>query len=166
MDNLPSLNIPEEIPQDPHDHNGVNSARIDYNNLKNKPASTAGGTTAVFWGGQGLGGSGTAYFGPSIESTIESAVQIKCPIDGTVSDFNFTTYTSQAGDGSYTLTIRKNGADTSITVTVSAGAGAGFFSDITHSFTVAAGDKICIKGVNAGTSNAAYISAFSFKIVS
>jgi hypothetical protein len=144
-----------------HIHNGVDFPRIDYNDLKNKPSR---GSSVITLNGQNLGGSATAYFGISQVSTNEADVQIQFPVAGTIGNFYVTTYTAQGTGGNYVLTLRKNGADTAVTITITASHAAGFFSDTTHSFTVAVGDKICVKGVNASGSAAADISGFSFSL--
>jgi pectate lyase-like protein len=49
---------------------------------------------------------------------------------------------AQPAGGSFVITVRKNGANTALTVTIPAGAAAGTFSDLVHSFTFAAGDLL------------------------
>ena len=58
------------------------------------------------------------------------------------------------------VTIRKNGVDTALTVVVTAGSGAAVIEDTSNSVTVAAGDKLCIETVSGGT------GTFTFSIIS
>lgn len=59
---------------------------------------------------------------------------------------------------------RKNATDTAITLTLAANATAGLYSDLTHSFTVAAGDLIDIKLVNNATANGASVIYFAYTL--
>lgn len=79
---------------------------------------------------------------------------------GTVRNLYIATSTSQPSGGGLTFTLRKNGADTAITLTIAASAAAGTFSDTSNAFSVAAGDLLSLKAVNgSGSTSAAIISA-------
>lgn len=57
---------------------------------------------------------------------------------------------SNSLDGSDVITVRKNGADTSITVTIGAAA-TGFFEDTSNTASISSGDDVNIKIVTGGT---------------
>jgi hypothetical protein len=61
-------------------------------------------------------------------------------------------------------TVRVNSVDTGITTTVTANAVAGTFSDLTHTATVAANDKISLKCVQ-GTSLSATMGDFNLGMI-
>lgn len=67
---------------------------------------------------------------------------------GTVKNLYLVTTSTQSGTGSLVVTVRKNGANTALTLTVSAGATAATFSDVTHTFSVVAGDLLSFQYVN------------------
>lgn len=66
-----------------------------------------------------------------------------CPVAGTVGSFYVKAGTNTL-NGSTVFTVRKNGADQTVTATITAGSTA-VFSDTTHTFTVAAGDQLEVK---------------------
>ena len=73
--------------------------------------------------------------------------------------------TSQTGTGSMVVTVRKNGANTDLTVTISAGsAGATIHTDLVNSVSFVAGDLLSIGMVNNGTATSGSISSITFKI--
>jgi hypothetical protein len=85
---------------------------------------------------------------------------------GTVKNLYLRTTGNQPASGSMVVTIRKNVVtDTVVTLTVAAGAaGPATFSDITHSFTVVAGDFVGVKFVNNATGASAGIGFVAFEI--
>jgi len=89
--------------------------------------------------------------GPAITSwtATETNVQGICPTGGTIS--NLYVHASGAANtgASYTFTVR-DGGDTALTCAIS-GSSQTDNSDLTHSFTVAAGDKLALKCVPAST---------------
>lgn len=94
------------------------------------------------------------------DSGTENQREFPLPVAGTAKNFFFTTTTAQSGTGSLVLTIRKNGADTSIVITIAAGSAAGQFSDTTNTESFAAGDTLSVKVTNnASISSAAYNGA-------
>jgi hypothetical protein len=71
------------------------------------------------------------------------------PVSGTLKNLYVRNGTTQSGTGTMVFTLRKNGADTAMTVTFSNTDGASATkSDTTNTVSVVAGDLICIKGVN------------------
>ena len=107
----------------------------------------------IFAGIQGaITAEGTKYIGPvdNAENANED-VAFVVPVAGTISTLRATLGTACGAAEEATkkvdLTVRKNGADTTVTLSLAADAVAA--SDTTHSFTVAAGDKITIKSVAA-----------------
>jgi len=111
-----------------------------------------------------IAGSTTNYLciagGTVASNATEANRQNIVPTSGTVKNFYVATSGAQPAGGGLTFTLRKNSADTSITVTIAASAAAGTFSDTSNSFTVVAGDKLSLKAVNAsGSTSATIISA-------
>ena len=74
------------------------------------------------------------------------------------------TGTTQPADGTLTVTIRKNGADTNISIVIPAGATSGVFSNTSNTTSVSAGDLLTLKFVNASASSSASVAASSFII--
>lgn len=145
-----------------HVHNAIDFPLID------KTAnSLTGGKVACFWpvGGYQVGPGATSYLNAgSVQTTTETAAQIQVPVAGTIQNFYCTTYASQPNTGSLVLTFRKNAASQTLAITIPSNASAGYFSDTANSFTVAAGDKICVQATNNAGSNAANITALSFQL--
>jgi hypothetical protein len=114
--------------------------------------------------GNTIGAGSTVYMGlPGFNaaSGTESSRQTVVPLAGTIKNFYLVTTGAQPGDASLTVTLRKNGVDTGVTFTIAAGAAAAVFSDVTHSFTVVAGDLLTVKFVNASGSASATIAGYS-----
>ena len=88
------------------------------------------------------------YAGQVTDNTTETNRQAVIPFSGTLKNLFVQTTTTQSATGSLVFTIRKNGADTSVTLTVPAGGAAAVRSDLVNSVSVAAGDLISIKAVN------------------
>jgi len=93
------------------------------------------------------------------ENNRQSLISRNCLISNLV----VVTGSSQPASGSLTLTVRKNGVDTTLTITIPANQAAGTFTDTTHTVSFAAGDLISLKGVNAATGNSAALVAWSIK---
>lgn len=79
----------------------------------------------------------------------ESTRGFRMPYAGTIDRLVVTTETTNPATQTVTIMVRKNGADTTLTLTISPNTAAGSFTDNTHSFTVAQGDRIAIKGTNS-----------------
>jgi adhesin/invasin len=79
------------------------------------------------------------------------------PIAGTLTNAYIRTGGTQPNDGALTCTFRNTTTttDSSVVVTVTANASAGTFTDLTHTMTVAAGDSVVMKCVNASSSASA-----------
>lgn len=77
--------------------------------------------------------------------------QMPIPVAGTFS--NLRIRFPATGSGTYAVTIQKNGSDTALTCTVNL-ASTSTASDLTHSFTVAAGDLVQIKVTPTSTPTA------------
>lgn len=107
-------------------------------------------------------GSTTSYLAFSGQTVVgvEAVKNIIVPCAGTISKFYVSVGTQPAG-GDLVLTVRKNGAGTAITKTHAAGATPAVISDLTHSFTVAAGDVIALEAANGSSSASAPIVGFS-----
>jgi len=77
------------------------------------------------------------------------------PVAGTLKNLYIRNGSTQSATGNIVFTVRKNGADTSMTVTYSNADGAATTkSDTTNTVSVVAGDLICIKAVNSAPSSA------------
>jgi hypothetical protein len=89
---------------------------------------------------------GQSTIGPYTSSTL-------IPYAGTISTM-YMIVADNANTATANFTIMKNGVDQSMTIAVGAGA-TGTFTDLTHSFSVAAGDVICLHADHAttGTTN-------------
>lgn len=113
---------------------------------------TASGVSFIQAGTNSESNSAVNYFAIgmySIAGTPESSFQIAAPTAGTFS--NLYTVGGIPGAGkSYAVTLRKNGADTTLVATAS-GAGSGSANDTTHTVSVAAGDLIDFSGTPTGT---------------
>lgn len=110
----------------------------------------------------GTVGSGATLFGALLSSSslnaTENARQNIVSMPGTFKSFYAQTGSTQSGTGSLVLTARKNNADTSVVITIAAGSAAGTFSDLTNSFSAAAGsDVLGVKVVNNASATSAQI---------
>lgn len=111
---------------------------------------TANGVTV----GTGATVYGVPFFGGTFNAT-ETNRQLTLKSAGVVQKLYVRTNSAQSGLGSLVITVRKNGANTGVTVTIAAGAAAGTFTDVANTESFAAGDLISFKVVN----NAAATSA-------
>ena len=105
----------------------------------------------------------TSYFGfgDTAAFATEASAETVLPTASTVRNLYVRTTTAQPGTGTMVVTVRKNGAGTTLTVTIAAGAAAGNFSDTTNSFTVAAGDRIAVQVVNNALAASAALGSFA-----
>ena len=90
-----------------------------------------------------LFGAGPVFWTP------ESDVNMVMPCAGTFSLMYINSDTAPGGTASYAFTMRKNGSNTTLTTTMTGLATTAH--DLTHSFTVAAGDLVNIQCVPTGT---------------
>jgi hypothetical protein len=111
---------------------------------------TANGVTV----GSGLTVYAVPFFGGSFNAT-ETNRQLTVKSAGVAQKLYVRTNSAQSGLGSLVITVRKNAADTAVTLTIAAGAAAGRFTDLSNTVSFAAGDLISYKVVN----NAAATSA-------
>lgn len=91
--------------------------------------------------------------------TTEIQAQVPYNTSGVISGLYVYVITNDLGAS--TVTLRKNGADTSLTVTVGA-SGTGASEDLTHTVTVAAGDKLSWKVVTGAGATGFNINAANF----
>ncbi len=85
------------------------------------------------------------------------------PANGTIDQLFVKSTTTQPATGTFVIMIRKNNANTTLTVTISAGAVAGTFTDNTHSFSVSANDSIYFQGTNNATGASASFTSISVR---
>lgn len=112
----------------------------------------------TFYGaGNTLTSGQTGYLRHTAVSTAITVNRFTAPFAGTVSMLYVRTSTAQPSTGSLTFTVTKNGVASTIVATIAANAAAGQASDLTHSFTVAAGDEVEIVIQNNATSTSAAV---------
>jgi hypothetical protein len=104
--------------------------------------STAGATVAnnYFIGVKGSKGANATEFNE----------ELIIPCAGTIDNFYIRAHQAVGAGNSTNYTVRKNGADTTVLITL-AGASQVTGNDLTHSFTVAAGDSITIQRTGSTT---------------
>lgn len=75
--------------------------------------------------------------------------------------------TNQPASGAQVITVRKNGADTSLAITIAAGAvtSATPYSNTAHTISFVAGDKLSIRRVNNATAPGGVFNGISFSMV-
>lgn len=106
----------------------------------NATLATATGTTY----------SSPGYGGTPMAATSEATVGWVCPRAGTIGTlYIITGSVAKVNTPVTTVTIRKNGADTTVTLTLTQTT-ATVSSDVTHTFTVAAGDTITLSFATTG----------------
>lgn len=105
----------------------------------------------LLWGANAAPAAGvTRYLYPGYSPAAGMTTEIvrwRAPAAGKVSQLYVRANAASVG-GSWTVTARKNGADTALTATLAAAATTG--ADTTHSFTVAAGDELTVSVASAG----------------
>jgi hypothetical protein len=114
----------------------------------NAGTTTAGSTQFWFFG-----------YAPVESNATESTREITWRTAGTLSKL-YVRLTANTTSTNGSVTIRKNGADTALSVTVTAGSGAAVIEDASDTVSIAAGDKLCIETVSGGT------GTFTFSIIS
>jgi hypothetical protein len=104
-----------------------------------------------------IGASTTSFisFCAFTTNSVEASRQIIVPITGTIKNLYVLTASTQSAGGSQVCTLRKNGANTSLTTTIGANAVAGTFSDTTNSVSVSAGDRLSLQVQNNAASGTA-----------
>lgn len=87
------------------------------------------------------------------------------PVAFTVSSLYVYLRTAQPASGDVVITIRKNTANTAVTLTIPANSGAGTtHTDLVNSVAFAVGDLMSIGMVNGATGNSGILSSITFKI--
>lgn len=117
------------------------------------------GGTPIFWGTGDTTAAATAvYFAPGyIATSIATEIQASMTRPGTIRNLRVQVATAGTGAQTVTFTVRKNGADTTLTCNIS-NTSTGLASDTTHTVTVVSTDLISISivksaGVAAGQTN-------------
>ena len=109
------------------------------------------------------------YSGISNTLANEARNQWASPIAGTMKNLvvSFSSLgTTQPATGALTITVRRNGVNTALTVALAASASSPTpLMDLTHTVAIAIGDLITFGVVNAATSSSANVSTISFAIV-
>lgn len=130
--------------------------------------SSSGGSSLLMYGHAGgvqANSGATEYLpmwgGGNTVSTTEANREVVIAKACTLGNLYIRTQDAQSGTGALVLTIRKNAADTAVTVTISAGAAAGTFSDTSNTVAVAAGDRVAMKLANAASAGSAFINGWS-----
>lgn len=113
---------------------------------------TGSGASAIMGSATAVALTTTIYIpiaGGGLSSTTEANVDIPAPTASVLSNFYVELSAAPGLGNSVVVTIRKNAADTALTLTISGAAVSG--SDLTHTVAVAAGDLLDIKIVPTGT---------------
>jgi len=129
---------------------------------------TEGNMTVMAAGGSGTSTANTTQFIPPVgehnaPTATEAEAEIVIRTAGTLSRLGVR-LTSNGITGNTVFTVRKNGADTGITVTFGSSA-TGIQEDLTNTVSVAAGDKICIKSVPGGATGTWTMKGISLHFV-
>jgi len=116
------------------------------------PGGSSVGNVFTFWT-QGLGTNGGNAFipvqGSSFGGSNGSAIDVPLPFTGTIDSFYFKTTTIN-----HNLTdtyIQINDSNTALTIHLNDGDPVGTYSDLTHTLSVTAGDKLRLNYVNNGS---------------
>jgi hypothetical protein len=106
------------------------------------------------------------YPGSGVDGT-EATRQNMVPVSGTVKGYAIQTLSAQGASGSLVFTMRKNGANTTLTVTVAAGSAATIVADNVNTFSVTKqSDLLSYQVQNNSTGTSAQIKSQSFVIES
>lgn len=152
---------------------GTSGAATLVGSTLNIPLYAGAGSGVSFIGGTIGNGTGvvpglsTQYVGLAGASNVnaETTREMILPQDCTLSRMYFRTGNIQPSTGSLVLTLRKNGADTALTITVAAGsAGGTVFSNIVNSISYNAGDVAAIKFVNNAGANSARLELITIMV--
>lgn len=100
--------------------------------------------------------SATRYFSPSGSSTTENDAVFIAPFAGTISLMRAQCASAPGGGQTFTFTVRKNFADTSMVATITGAASFDTGAITSNPVTVAAGDVVALKfvGTSGATSSA------------
>jgi hypothetical protein len=139
----------------------------DWSTFNNKQGAGSGTSfqTGSFAGAT-VGASSTVYAtltGGTFSGTENARITIM-PQACTLSRLYFATATTQPASGSLVLTLRKNNADTALTLTVAAGSAANFFNNTANSVSFTAGQYASIKFQNNATGTSAQANAVALMV--
>ena len=152
---------------------GTSGAATLVGSTLNIPLYAGAGSGVSFIGGTIGNGTGvvpgltTQYVGLAGASNVnaETTREMILPQDCTLSRMYFRIGTIQPITGSLILTLRKNGADTALTITVAAGSAVGtVVSNIVNSISYNAGDVAAIKFVNNAGANSARLELITIMV--
>lgn len=110
----------------------------------------------------------TSYYQPGsaqVDNATETNRQYTVLVAGTMNNLLVRTSNTQSVTGSAVITIRKNAADTALSVTIAAGSAAGIYTDLTNLVSVAARDLLSIQVTNNATIQTAQFNQVSFAII-
>jgi hypothetical protein len=149
---------------------GTSGAATLVGSTLNVPQYAGAGSGTSFltgtFAGATVGASGTVYAtltGGNFAG-IENARITIMPQACTISRMYFATATTQPASGSLVLTLRKNNADTALTLTVAAGSAGNFFNNTANSVSFTAGQYASIKFQNNATGTSAQANAVALMV--
>ena len=113
-----------------------------------------------------VGASATNYLGLTGSGlTTSEVIRVTYfPQDCTLSRLYFVTATTQSATGSMVVTLRKNQADTALTITIAAGSAANAFTNTANSISFTAGQYASYKVVNNATAASAAVNCVSIMV--
>lgn len=135
------------------------------------PDSSTQSTAAVQVLAGCIGGSITAStltyasFSGSSTSFNEANRQIVIPFSSTISNLSLTTTGAQPASGTFTITVRKNSADTALAIVIPVSGAAGTYSDNVNSVSFSAGDTMSIQMNNAASAVTGNVGCYSAKLL-
>jgi len=143
---------------------GVTSAIQTQLNAKATPAQAL---TMLVWGAyeaQNSATTGYCSIAGGAKSGSEAVVQVRCGKAGTLQRLRFCNNQNTL-NGNTVVTVRKNGANTDVTLTVAGGAGDAWYTDDVHSVAVAVDDLLDYSIVTAGSSGAIVLRLIQCEIL-
>jgi hypothetical protein len=149
---------------------GTSGAATLVGSTLNVPQYAGAGSGTSFqtgtFAGATVGASSTVYgtlTGGSFSGTENARITL-IPQACTLSRLYFATSTAQPASGSLVITLRKNNADTALTLTVAAGSAANFFNDTTNAVSYTAGQYASVKFQNNATGTSAQANAVALMV--
>lgn len=100
-----------------------------------------------------MGASSTLYYHPgtSYQSTLRRDNELIIPFAGTLRNMILQKNVAQPASGSLVATVLNNGVDTIVEIDVPLSGEFGYWADFVNDISVAAGDKVTVRGVNSAT---------------
>lgn len=129
---------------------GVSRKNAVAGNLVMPVLAAAGSSTVLVNNATRYLGLANGYSGTAASAT-EANVSVKMPCAGTMSRLYVGLNVPITNAATWTFTVRKNGADTALTLTLSSADATGEKVDASNSVSFAAGDVISIASVPSGT---------------